>query len=184
VREPGAIDLAKESVELSSREETLAVFEFTVDRIGAASVSGLCRIAKPKSVSSSLRYLSLAFMVDAPDASASEHLDQVLTHLESKLPEATAPSIIEVMSIPSIDASPGGFLRQSELLLAESADEDQHFVTRELVPAIGQSPIRVGELMWWDSARGVPAAGSGQALDPSVTARVHGFLARYLTPRA
>ncbi len=62
------IDLRQELIDLYADEQMLAFFEFTLERPGNEALSGLCRIARPKPHSSTLRYLSLIFLVDTPDS--------------------------------------------------------------------------------------------------------------------
>ncbi len=63
----GIIDLRQELIDLYASEQMLAFFEFTLAHPGNEALSGLCRIAQPKPHRSTLRYLSLIFLVDTPD---------------------------------------------------------------------------------------------------------------------
>ncbi|NKC15331.1 MAG: hypothetical protein GKR94_25000 [Gammaproteobacteria bacterium] len=78
----GIIDLRQELIELYAGEQMLVFFEFTLEHPENEALSGLCRIAQPKPHRSTLRYLSLIFLVDTHDSANRPVVRKALARLE------------------------------------------------------------------------------------------------------
>jgi hypothetical protein len=156
------IDIMQQFVDLYSREEMLCFFDFSIARPGAADLSGLCRISKPKSGNSSLRYLSMVFVVDTPDEQSRRDVPAVFARLDSDSLKVFAPEIAEVLAVPAPTGHAENYVHQIDLLLDTDIEPDEHFVSSLLLPAVRKiSGFRTSEMVWWDD--GAPGGGPTSA---------------------
>jgi hypothetical protein len=150
-------DIVQEFVDLYKREEMLAFFDFTLEREGRDPISGLCRISQPKRGKSKMRYLSLTFLADTPDADARAAVQAVLASLEGSGLKASLPEVFEVVLVPVMSAGGENYVGQIDLLLDRDLDTDRRFLSVRLLPAIRQcTGAKAGEMVWWDSAESRP----------------------------
>lgn len=97
------IDIMQEFVDLYQHEAMLAFFALQLDREAAEPIRGLCRISKPKS-RPHMPYLSLTFLVDAPDDAARALVDDALARLGATTFTAAVPVVSEVVPVPEMEA--------------------------------------------------------------------------------
>jgi len=159
VTQPQRIDIFQEFVAQSAREDMLAFFEFTLDLEGRGTAAGLCRLSQPKEGSSSLRYLSLTFVIDTPDEAAKGAIEHVLSRLEESRLRAALPQTTGVVPTPSIYTGPEHYIRQIDVLLGAGTTPDKRFIGERLLPALQSIlSLTIGEVSWWD-VRSEDAAG-------------------------
>lgn len=143
------IDIIQEFVDLYKHEEMLAFFEFHVESV--EPVAGLCRVSKPKSGAPGMRYLSLTFMVDAPDERSRAAVDGVLDRIDDDAFQTALPPVAAVVPVPNMIRGAENYIRQVDLLLKESVDPGRPFVAERLIPVlIKLTGIRAGAVEWWD----------------------------------
>ncbi len=148
-REPEAVDIRQEIVELYARERMLAFFEFQIDIGTPAPLSGLCRISRPKSDASTLRYLSLIFLVDLTDTTTTTTLKEVFAPLRGEGLRRAVPGLSDVVPLSEVDIGSSNYIAQLDLLI--EVDASEYFVRSQLVPAIAQATgIRPTNFEWWE----------------------------------
>jgi hypothetical protein len=148
-----SVDLLREFVDLYSREEMLAFFEFRLRRPGGPEVEGLCRISQPKDGRSNLNYLSLGFVADMPDESARALIDTALAQLTGDALRSAMPGVIEVLPLTAMPAGPESYVRQADILLDDEALLDTRATLTQLVPALTRlTGLDARELVWWNGA--------------------------------
>ena len=153
------IDIMQEFVDLYQHEEMLAFFEFSIAPRGAAAVSGLCKISKPKGHDTALRYLSLTFMADTPDEASTATMEAALDRLAHDAFKAALPSVVEVVPLPQMTGGSESYLRQFDVMLEEHIDPGQPFVMDRLLPALcNVAGLQARPLVWWDAAGDAPQA--------------------------
>lgn len=146
----GSVDLLREFVDLYSREEMLAFFEFRLEQAGGRDIEGLCRISQPKDGRSNLYYLSLGFVVDTPDDSARRLVDDALSRLDGDALRSAVPTVVEVLPVTSMPTGPESFVRQADILFDEQSTDDAAATLSKLVPALAKiTGIQARELVWW-----------------------------------
>jgi len=153
VKADGSVDLLREFVDLYSREEMLAFFEFRLERPQGGDIEGLCRISQPKDGRSNLYYLSLGFVVDTPDEESRTLIDEALARLDGDALRSAVPSVVEVLPVTSMPAGPESFVRQADILFDEQSAENPTATLERLVPAVAKiTGIHPRELVWWGGA--------------------------------
>ena len=152
MKKPGQIDIFQEFVEQYTREELLAFFDLILPRPGKEPLLGLGRISQPKQGSSSLRYLSLTFVVDTPDEEARTAVQHMLTRLEEESLRAALPQAAGLVPTPSMHTGPEHYIRQIDILLGATTIPDKYFITERLVPALQKIlPVQINEVSWWEA---------------------------------
>ena len=146
----GSVDLLREFVDLYSREEMLAFFEFRLRQTDGGEIEGLCRISQPKDGRSNLYYLSLGFVADTPDEAARSAIDSALSRLDGDSLRTAVPSVVEVLPVTSMPTGPESFVRQADILFDEDQATDPATTLAALVPALAEiTGIHTSELVWW-----------------------------------
>lgn len=144
------VDLVAEFVDLYSREEMLAFFEFRLGGSNGHPVEGLCRISQPKDGRSNLYYLSLGFVVDTPDEASRKRVDDSLAKLDGDALRSTLPCVIEVLPVTVMSTEAESQVRQADILLDEDTVGEASTFLPQLVPAIAAiMGLDAGELVWW-----------------------------------
>ncbi len=152
----GVIDLRQELIDLYAGEQMLAFFEFTLERSGNEALSGLCRIAQPKPHSSTLRYLSLIFLVDTPDSATRLVVQKALARLEGSALKTAVPGMTDGAIISSLNSSTESYIAQTDLLLESAVN--QAFITTQLIPAIARiAQLHLTHVEWWEESRSLAA---------------------------
>lgn len=147
-----SVDLLREFVDLYSREEMLAFFEFRLPAPGGRDIEGLCRISQPKDGRSNLYYLSLGFVVDLPDESVRPHIDEALSRLSGDALRAAMPAVVEVLPVTAMAAGPESYIRQADVLLDDSALGDPTATLATLVAAVARiTGLEPRDLVRWQA---------------------------------
>lgn len=162
----GIIDLRQELIDLYAGEQMLAFFEFTLERPGNESLSGLCRIAQPKPHRSSLRYLSLIFLVDTPDSATRLGVQKALARLEGSVLKTAVPGMTDGAIISSLSSSTENYIAQTDLLL--ESEVNKAFITTQLIPAIARiAQLHLTHVEWWEESRSLAAPPADGLSSPS-----------------
>ena len=150
------IDLRQELIDLYAGEQMLAFFEFMLERPGNGALSGLCRIAQPKPHSSTLRYLSLIFLVDTPDSATRLVVQKALARLEGSALKTAVAGMTDGAIISSLSSSTENYIAQTDLLLESAVN--QAFITTQLIPAIARvAQLHLTHVEWWEESRSLAA---------------------------
>lgn len=147
------VDLLREFVDLYSREEMLAFFEFRLEQASGRDIEGLCRISQPKDGRSNLYYLSLGFVADTPDEASRASVENALSRLDGDALRSAVPSVVEVLPVTSMPTGPESFVRQADILFDEHSAADPATTLAALVPAVAEiTGIHASELVWWNGS--------------------------------
>jgi hypothetical protein len=145
------IDIMQQFVDMYAREEMLCFFDFGIARPGQSELSGLCRISKPKQGQSSLRYLSMVFVVDTPDDASRREVQALFARLEGDSLRVFVPQIAEVLAVPAPTTHRENYVHQIDLLLDADIEPDERFVSAMLLPAVRKlGGMRTSEMVWWE----------------------------------
>ena len=177
----GVIDLRQELIDLYAGEQMLAFFEFTLERPGNDALSGLCRIARPKPHRSTLRYLSLIFLVDTPDAATRLVVQKALARLEGSALKTAVPGMTDGALLSSLHSSTENYIAQTDLLL--ESEVNKAFITTQLIPAIARlAQLYLTHVEWWEESRSLAAPPAAPPAAPSsLLATVRDWLRRSLS---
>ena len=158
------IDIIQEFVDLYQHEEMLAFFEFRIG--GPNGVAGLCRISKQKGGSAGARYLSLSFMIDAPDEGSRALADKAWSRIDDAAMQAALPAVAAVVPIPVMIHGAENYIRQVDLMLGEHVEVGRAFVTERLLPVVFRlTGMTAGTVEWWDEAAPGPRTSAAAASD-------------------
>ena len=175
------IDLRQELIDLYAGEQMLAFFEFTLERPGNEALSGLCRLARPKPHRSTLRYLSLIFLVDTPDSATRPVAQKALARLEGSALKTAVPGMTDNALISSLHSSTESYIAQTDLLL--ESEVNQAFITTQLIPAIARlAQLHLTHVEWWEESRSLAVPPADTPSQPSsLLATVRDWLRRSLS---
>ena len=173
----GVIDLRQELIDLYAGEQMLAFFEFTLERPGNDDLSGLCRIAQPKPHRSTLRYLSLIFLVDTHGSATRIVVQKALARLEGSALKAAVPGMTDGAIISSLSSSTENYVAQTDLLLESTVNKA--FITTQLIPAIARiAQLHLTHVEWWEESRSLAAPPADPPSPPSLLATVRDWFRR------
>ncbi len=176
----GIIDLRQELIDLYAGEQMLAFFEFTLERPGNEALSGLCRIAQPKPHRSTLRYLSLIFLVDTHDSATRLIVQKALARLEGSALKTAVSGMTDGAIISSLDSSTESYIAQTDLLLG--SEVNKAFITTQLIPALARiAQLHLTHVEWWEESRSLAAPPADAPSPPSLLATVRDWLRRSLS---
>lgn len=162
----GIIDIRQELIDLYAGEQMLAFFEFTLERPGNEGLSGLCRIAQPKPHRSTLRYLSLIFLVDTPDSTTRLVIEKALARLEGSVLKTAVSGMTDGAIISSLSSSTENYIAQTDLLLENAVNKA--FITTQLIPAIARlAQLHLTHVEWWEESRSLAAPPADGLSSPS-----------------
>lgn len=162
----GIIDLRQELIDLYAGEQMLAFFEFTLERPGNEALSGLCRIAQPKPHRSTLRYLSLIFLVDTHDSATRLVVQKALARLEGSALKTAVPGMTDSAIISSLNSSTENYIVQTDLLLESTMNKA--FITTQLIPAIARlAQLHLTHVEWWEESRSLAVPPADAPSPPS-----------------
>lgn len=173
----GVIDLRQELIDLYAGEQMLAFFEFTLERPGNEALSGLCRIAQPKPHRSTLRYLSLIFLVDTDGSATRLVVQKALARLEGSALKTAVSGVTDDAIISSLSSSTENYIAQTDLLL--ESEVNKAFITTQLIPAIARiAQLHLTHVEWWEESRSLAAPPADPPSPPSLLATVRDWFRR------
>lgn len=171
------IDIVQEFVDLYKQEEMLAFFEFRIG--GPRGTAGLCRISRQKGDAAGTRYLSLTFLVDAPDDTSRAAADAALNRLDDAAMQAALPTIAAVVPIPVMIHGGENYVRQVDVMLRAPGEVSKAFVNDRLLPVVFRlSGITTTAVEWWDESAAAAPSKSAESAEPR-TPLLGALLARW-----
>jgi len=145
------IDLDKELLELFNKERMIAFFDFQVLQSNTDSYSGLCKISQPKSGSQQSQYVSLLFLIDAPDDTAWQQVDTYASRLDWNAFQRELAEVVTVLPIPHLHKSTGIYFKEVDIYLNNRVSIAKRYVMNQLYPAISKiMGLKGGEMFFWD----------------------------------
>lgn len=174
------IDLDRQLLELFKKERMLAFFDFRVHPGGAEPLSGLCKISQPKGGSRQSQYLSLLFLIDTPNATDWQQVDDYTGHLNWDALMRELPGVVTVLPLPNLHRGTGIYFKEVDVYLNITETIVKHYVLNKLYPAILRvMKLTGGEVVFWDDVPESKQELQGLALEkegsPSVVARLKDF---------
>lgn len=147
-----SVDIMKQFISQFQKENVMGFFQFYHSFQGQKNISGLCKIAKAKKESANMKYLSLVFLVDTPDAESKKSMDDLLNKLSSSTFQKHCPALESVTPMPPMNATPESYVKHLDIMLNPSVNIDKDFVENELCPAIRSTTnfTATEDLIWWD----------------------------------
>jgi hypothetical protein len=146
-----SVDIMQEFVGLFEKEDMVSFFDFQHTVQEKESVSGFCKITKPKKGTTELNYLSLVFIIDSPDAETRSSISDAMKKFNEDSLKKYLPAIKTVISMPAMDAAPETYLKQVDIIFETRFTADKRFIFEELYPAIRDvTHFNVEEMSWWD----------------------------------
>jgi len=147
------IDIEQELQDLVASEEVLAFFDVVLP-LKSGDVEGLCKVSRPRERRSRSTYLSLMFVIDAPDPAVLRAIDAHLGAADWNACGSAIPGVDCILEIPHRGATAGLFLKEIDVYLDGSRRADAAFLRDVLQPAIAAAAnLRVGEITVWEDAK-------------------------------
>lgn len=145
------IDVNQQLINLFSKEEMLAFFDFRLHLGGNEPVSGLCKISKPKSTAEEAQYLSLLFLIDTPSEAIRQEVDAFAKNIGWDSFRREMPGVETVLPIPTRHQGTGIYFKETDIYLKSEVVVSKAYVASKLCPAISMVVgLRPGELVFWD----------------------------------
>ena len=158
----GVTDIRQELVDQFAKESFLCFFTFQIALPDKASVSGLCKVARPKRGTSALNYLSVLFVIDVPDNEHRGQIESIVKRLEEGRFRQALPELKSIISIPAMEFDAGIYLKQLDLILHAQDVPDEHFIADRVYPAILEAGrFDADEMIWWDDLAELKATSPG-----------------------
>lgn len=176
------VDVRRQFIQLFAKEEMLAFFDFSLVLGERGSVAGLCKIAKPRGTPQGDSYLSLLFLIDAPDEETQEQVTRYARGIPWKDLERHLSGVQTVLSIPHLRPGMGFFYKETDIYFSGRKDLSKPFLSGSLFPAILKvTGFTAQELVFWEDLGERKEAPAVEAAPPdagagSFLARVKGFL--------
>ena len=161
----GVTDISREFLDLFDKESFVCFFSFQVSVPEKTPLSGLCKVARPKRGTSKLNYLSLMFIIDAPDNDARTAVETILRRLEGDSLKEDLSELKTLVSIPGMEFDAGIYLKQVDLILHAQYAPDEHFIAERIYPSILKAArFEAGEMIWWEDLAELRASTPARAI--------------------
>ncbi|MDD2336172.1 MAG: hypothetical protein PHD01_06320 [Geobacteraceae bacterium] len=146
------IDLHQQFIEVFNKEEMLAFFDFRATTGKGTSVSGLCKVSKPKDGKSDAHYFSLLFIIETPDEETWREVESWFSSILWDNLEECLPELESVLSIPfSLQEFTGNFFQEIDIYVKENTVPSRSFILETLFPGVRSvSGIEAGEPVFWE----------------------------------
>jgi hypothetical protein len=160
------IDLHQQFIEVFNKEEMLAFFDFQAKTGNGTSVSGLCKVSKPKDGNSDTRYFSLLFIIETPDEQTWREVDGWFSSILWDNLQGCLPEFESVLSIPfTLEEFTGNFFQEIDIYVKENTAPSREFILGTLFPGVRSvSGIDAGEAVFWEDlplSKNLPETTSG-----------------------
>ncbi|NMC75625.1 MAG: hypothetical protein GYA56_14880 [Geobacteraceae bacterium] len=133
---PG-VDLYREFIHVFRTEEMLAFFDFRDETTTDGSLSGLCKISRPKPGKAGSRYLSLLFIVETPDEKALQEAEARFGSIDWNGLRNRFPEFESALSIPfTLREFTGNYFQEVDIYLKDNAVVSRSFIVGTLCPSV------------------------------------------------
>jgi len=131
------IDMGKQLQDLLKTEEMLAFFDFQFESETGKTISGLCKISRPKEGKAQSKYVSLLFIIDTPEGEGARDVIARLRDISWDGLKGHLAGFADALPLPSLDVGSGDFVvSEVDLYVADDVELDKRYVAEELHPAI------------------------------------------------
>jgi|WetSurMetagenome_2_1015567.scaffolds.fasta_scaffold07906_8 hypothetical protein len=145
------IDVNQQLIDLFNKEKMLAFFDFRLNLGGDESVSGLCKISRPKGTGEQIQYISLLFLIDTPNEAVGQQVDTFTRNIGWSSFREAMPGVQTVLPIPAGQQGAGIYFKETDIYLNSDVVISKAYVASKLYPAISNIVgLRAGELVFWD----------------------------------
>lgn len=120
-------------------EEFIAFFDMRLHDSGGKSLSGLCKVARPKGNPPKVNYLSLTFIFDTPAPAFHSLAEKCIAKLTGPAFAKYIPEVKTVTSVPCTERKAETYIHQMDILLAGSQAPDMVSTLRHIVFTIRQT---------------------------------------------
>jgi hypothetical protein len=143
----GGIDLYRQFIDEFHKEEMLAFFDFQADTEHNGTLSGLCKVSRPKPGKSDSRYLSLLFIIETPDEQAWKEAQTRFGRIPWDGLQGRFPEFESALSIPfTLREFTGNHFQEVDIYLKEGTLISRSFILGTLCPSVfSVAGIRAGE---------------------------------------
>lgn len=153
MKNDNVIDLDKQLRDLLKKEETMAFFDFELKAGTDASVSGVCKISKPKKGQSKSKYLAVLFIMDTPNEVARKKISAVFNSINWDMLKMRMPGFKSAFPIPYMTLSSEIYFMETDIYLANEIVPDQAYISSKLFPALTSvMGMKAGELVFWEES--------------------------------
>lgn len=143
------IDLDEEFFELLKKEEIFAFFDFNLSLPADRTVSGLCKISRPKSADSGSHYFAMVFMLDAVDDTVCHAISGYFKAIDWEDLRRSVPGIVSFVAMPYLSQSAGIYIKEVDVYLA-SGNLTRHFLEGFHSSLAGVMKISAENPIYWD----------------------------------
>jgi len=155
-----AINIDRQLQDLVASEEVLAFFDFMLPLQGEAAVEGLCKVSRPRERRSKSTYLSIFFIIDAPETAQHRSVEAHLKRADWNAAGDHLEGVDCFVAIPSRGTTGGLVLKEVDVFLDGTREPDIAFVRDVLQPAIARAvDLRASPVTVWED----PAEAGGAA---------------------
>jgi hypothetical protein len=131
------IDLYREFIDVFHKEEMLAFFDFNVESDAGETLSGLCKISRPKPGRSDSRYLSLLFIIETPDEKVWKEAEARFGQIDWDGLRHRFPEFESALSIPfTLREFTGTYFQEIDIYLKKTAVISRPFIVGTLCPSV------------------------------------------------
>jgi hypothetical protein len=147
----GLVDLNQELADLFKKEEMLAFFDFRLVVSEGETLSGLCKISRPKAGEGASTYLSLLSVTDVPEGSTWALVDGAMAAVGWEQIKRHLACVESVMSMPIRKPIKGVYLRETYVYLSAAPGAPlESYLENRLYPAIVKATgFEAGDLVIW-----------------------------------
>lgn len=141
------IDLYREFIDVFRKEEMLAFFDFQAESRKSGTLSGLCKISRPKPGTGGSRYLSLLFIIETPDETAWKEAEERFGAIAWDGLQDRFPEFESALSIPfTLREFTGNYFQEIDIYLKDFSAVSRSFITGTFCPAVfSVAAITAGE---------------------------------------
>lgn len=161
------IDLDEEFLDLLKREEIFAFFDFCLGLPADRTVSGLCKISRPKPADSGSHYFSMVFMLDAVDDTVCRAISEYFKVIDWEDLARSVPGIVSFAAMPYLSQHAGIYIKEVDVYLTAGN------LTRPFLEGFHSSlargmKIRAENPIYWDDIPQEPKpVTSSETLSPT-----------------
>jgi hypothetical protein len=131
------IDVTKQLQDVLKREEMLAFFDFRFDSETGKTISGLCKISRPRAGKARSKYVSLSFIMDTPNGEARGEARSKIERVRWENLKGQLVGLEDLLVLPSTDLGSGDFVvSELDLYVDGGVELERKYVFDELHPAI------------------------------------------------
>ncbi len=143
------IDLEEEFLDLMKREEIFAFFDFSLSLPADSTVSGLCKISRPKPADSGSHYFSMVFMLDAADDRACRAINEYFKAIDWEELGRAVPGILSFAPMPCLSQRAGVYITEVDVYLT-AGGLTKNFLERFHSALAEGMRIRAENPIYWD----------------------------------